>query len=129
MAQISTLVVTDGTKEHTFTPSGISGGIAELVERSTNGVLIASNRLTLKVGRSGTNNKCEIHLALPIVQDAVVGGVSRPTVVRTLHADIVLKFPQDSSFSERQAMRNMCESMLRSSTWFADSIESAVLPY
>jgi len=47
-----------------------------------------------------------------VVQDVNVGGVSRPTVVRSAYVDLTVTFDATSSVTERQDVRNMLLSFL-----------------
>jgi hypothetical protein len=41
-------------------------------------------------------------LSVPVVQDATVNGITRPTVVRTGYADLTFNFDASSSTEERR---------------------------
>lgn len=102
MPQLVNVVLKDSANvDHTFTPEDISGGVASLVEST--GVPVGDNRIT--IGQTKTANgrrKVTVKLALPVVQDAVVNGVARPTIVRTSYADVTFSFDGTSSTDERK---------------------------
>ncbi len=84
-----------------FKPRDIKDGVATLVH--SNGVPIADTRLSWASTRT-TNGRRKItmKLAVPIVQDVIVNGISRPTVVRTGYSDVVMAFDETSSEVERE---------------------------
>lgn len=101
MPQLAPVVLKDGAEvDRTFAPRDISGGVATLV-RST-GVPIGDERLVVQHTRTPTGReKVSFKLVLPQVQDVVVSGVSKPTVVRTAFFDAVFTFDQTSSETDR----------------------------
>jgi len=117
MPNLTPLVLTDGTADRTFNPVNINQGVAAL-EVNT-GVPIGNPRITIStpVTASG-KRKVSLKLALPVVQDAVVGGVTRKTVVRTAYADIQLSFDQTSETAERVKVLNMLSSLFGSANIF-----------
>jgi len=86
--------------DHTFTPNDITGGVALLVEST--GVPIGDSRLTISTGQTPAGRrKVTVKLAVPVVQDAVVSGVTRPTVVRTAYCNMDFSFDGSSNTEER----------------------------
>jgi hypothetical protein len=112
MPQLAAIVLTDGTDNHSFNPKGVdNSGVATLVKST--GVPIADKRLTIARSRtSAGREKVTAKLTIPIVQDVVVAGVTRPTPVRTAYADITLSFDAASSTVERNDVREMLKSLL-----------------
>jgi len=106
MPQLNQLVLKDKDNvDHTFSPTGITGGVATL-EEST-GIPIGNKRLTLSSSQTAAGRrKVTLKFAIPIVQDASVNGVSRPTVVRTGYADLTFSFDGGSSTAERHMVRH-----------------------
>lgn len=95
----------------TFSPGDIVQGVATLLNRS--GVPIADQKVTFSSTQTPTGRqKVAIKFAVPIVQDATVNGVTRPTVVRTAYAELNFSFDGASSVSERAAMRNYVSTLL-----------------
>lgn len=107
MPQLNNVILTDSDGiDHTFTPNNISGGVATLVEST--GVPIGDKRISVSsVQTAQGRRKMTIKLAVPVVQDAVVNGVSRPTVVRTAYADLTMTFDPTSSKKERLDVTRM----------------------
>jgi hypothetical protein len=86
--------------DHTFKPRDVTNGIATFVEST--GVPIGERRLTYSRNRTAQGReKVSIKLAMPVVQNAVVGGVSKPTVVRTAYAELNFSFDGSSTQEER----------------------------
>lgn len=112
MPQLTSVVLTDGTDSHTFQPRGVdNSGIATLVEST--GVPIADKRLTISRSRTTQGReKVAIKFVLPVVQDVVVAGVSRPTVVRAAYANLDFSFDGASTTEERNDVRNMLTDLL-----------------
>lgn len=102
MPQLTSAVLKDSANaDHTFTPNNVSGGVATLVEST--GVPIGDKRISIGQNQTAQGRrKVTVKLAVPAVQDAVVNGVSRPTVVRTAYADITFSFDGSSSATERK---------------------------
>lgn len=104
--QFAPVVLKDAAAaDHTFAPRDITTGVATFVEST--GVPIADKRLSHSQSRTATTSRTKIgmKLALPVVQDVVVNGVSRPTVVRTGYADATFTFDATSNASERNDLR------------------------
>lgn len=113
MPQLSNLTLNGGGADHEFKARDIVGGVATLVE--SNGVPIADRRLTISLNRTTQGRvKGVLKFVLPEVQDVVVNGVSRPTVVRTAYADITLTFDQTSNLAERGELIDMIKSFFGS---------------
>ena len=108
MPQFNSIVLKDGQStpvDHTFTPRGIEDGVATLVE--TNGVPIGESRITLSQSRNSNGRiRAVVKFAVPVVQDVVVGGVTKPTVVRVNYVDLTFNFENTSSVVERATMMN-----------------------
>jgi len=103
MPQLNSIVLKDAAAtpaDHTFKPRGIDGGVATLVESS--GVPIGESRISFAQNRNGNGRiRATVKLSVPVVQDATVNGVIRPTVVRTGYVDITYNFDASSSTRER----------------------------
>lgn len=101
MPQLTSVVLKDNANtDQTFAPKGIVSGVATLVK--SNGVPVGNQILTMAHSRTQTGReKISIKVKVPVIQDVVVGGISRPTEVRASFADIVLTFDGTSSTAER----------------------------
>jgi hypothetical protein len=101
MPQVTTLVLKDQSAvDHSFAPKSISGGVATLV--NSTGVPIGDKTVSYSVKQTTTGRyKVLVKLAVPIVQDITVNGVSKPTAVRTSYVDMQFTFDDTSSTLER----------------------------
>lgn len=112
MPQLTNIVLKDGAAaNHTFAPNDISKGVASLVEST--GVPLGDRRLT--VGLSATpqgRRKATMKLVIPIVQDGVVNGISKPTITRVAYCNIEFSFDPASSTAERKDVRSYAASAL-----------------
>jgi len=107
MPQLAKVVLTDSADvKHDFNPNDITGGVATLVD-SSSAIPLGEARLT--IGRTQTaagRRKVTFKLAVPVVQDSVINGVSRPTVLRTAYANIEMSFDGTSTKAERATLRD-----------------------
>lgn len=112
MPQLTNIVLKDGAAaNHTYAPQDIQKGVATLVEST--GVPLGDKRLT--IGLSSTTQgrrKATLKLVIPVVQDATVNGVTRPTIVRTAYANVEFSFDAGSSVAERKDARSLLASAL-----------------
>jgi len=122
MPQLVPVVITDLQGDtHTFNPNGISNGVATLVQST--GVPIGDKRLSISSTRTQTGKlKSAIKMVVPVVQDVVSGGISRPTVVRTAYADITFTHDETSSTVERDHTWQMLAAILASSSLIHDTV-------
>lgn len=106
MPQLNSIVLKDNAgTDHTFTPRDIVGGVATLVQST--GVPIGDKTVTVSVNKTATGRrKVVMKVAIPVVQDQTVSGVTRPTVVRTAYADLTLTFDGTSTTAERADLRS-----------------------
>lgn len=123
MPQLAPVVLKDyAAADVTFAPRGFSGGVATLVK--SNGVPIADKELSVSKTKTTTGRtKVLFKLKIPVVQDAIVNGVSRPTVVRTAYADVALTFDNTSSVIERGDMRAYLQNLM-AGFFAADAIDN-----
>jgi hypothetical protein len=99
--------------DHVFKPIGIDPkGVATFLAAGTSPV--GDEKLTVSVRRSpnGGKNVTEIRLNLPKVQDVVVGGVTKPTVIRTGVATITFSTDQTAPFADRDELLALVRSAL-----------------
>lgn len=122
MPQLANLVLTDRAAtpvNHTFTPLDIKDGVGVVVESS--GVPIGDRRFSVSLTKTSQNRyKPSFRLTVPVVQEATVNGVTKPTVVRTAYADINLSFDPSSTEQERKDVVGMLQSSLDSTKWVND---------
>jgi hypothetical protein len=102
MAAFAPVVIQDAIDvEHTFAPRNLEGGVASFVEST--GVPISDKKVTLNMGKPTATGRRRISfkIALPVTQDVVVGGISKPTVVRSIFVDMNFQFESTSTMAER----------------------------
>jgi len=117
MPQLQSVVLTDREStpvDHTFTPSDIVSGVATVTE--TDGVPIGNSRLTISLRKPGPNGssryKSDLKLAIPVVVNETINGVTVPKVARTAYADVTFTFDSTSSEEERDNLVGMLASAL-----------------
>jgi hypothetical protein len=112
MPQLTNVVLKDNANaDHTFTPNDIQGGVASLVE--TTGVPLGDKRITISLTQTSQGRrKVTTKLSIPVVQDAVVAGVTKPTIVRTAYAELTLSFDSSSSAVERKDVISYIKSLM-----------------
>lgn len=104
MPQLANLVIADQAAtpvNHTYTPAGIQGNVAVLVEST--GVPVGDNKAT--IGWSTTQSgrrKSSYKLVLPVVATQTINGVSTPVVVRVAYVSVEFAFDQTSTEQERK---------------------------
>lgn len=116
MAQFAPIVLKDDLDPpapHSFTPSDISGGIATWKESSAAGIPLGDNKVTYSQA-TNTNGRIKtvLKFTFPVMQDAVVNGVNRPTVVRTAYGEIDFNFDSSSTKLERGHLMHMMASAI-----------------
>jgi len=103
MPQFQPVTIKDGQNPpvaHSFKPREISGGVATLIEST--GVPIGDRRITMSVNRTSTGRvKLVMKFTFPVVDNAVVNGVARATVLRTNYAEVNFNFDSTSTAAER----------------------------
>lgn len=111
MPQLQVTVLKDRTTptpvDHTFVPRDIRSDVGTVVE--TTGVPVGESRLSVSLRRTSPNGKykAEVKLAVPVIANSVINGVTVPTVVRTAFADVTFTFDQLSSETERNNIVGM----------------------
>jgi len=115
MSQLTSVVINDRAPTpvaHTFTPEGITNGVASLVESS--GVPIGNNRITASLTKTKDNGryKPSLRFTFPVVQNETINGVVRPAVVRTAYAEVTFTFDPSSSTVERRDVVGMVQNAL-----------------
>ncbi len=117
MGNLTNVVLTDRKATpvaHTFAPEGISpSGVATLIE--TTGVPVGNSRLSISKNLTSGQGRIKVvlKLAVPVVVNETINGVSSPKVVRTAYADLTLTYDQTSSEAERNDFVGMLESALK----------------
>lgn len=109
MPQLQTLVLKDRTTptavDHTFTPRDIKSGVGAVVE--TTGVPVGDSRFTISLRQVNNRYRAQIQLAVPVVQNEVINGITTPKAVRTAYADATFTFDSTSTEAERNNLVGM----------------------
>lgn len=118
MPQLQNLVVTDRATptpvDHTLVPRDIStNGVGTVVENTS--VPVGQLMMDVSMRKSGATYRGQLTIKQPVVQDVVVGGVTKPTVVRTAFASVSFVFDETSTEQERNNLVGMLASALGSS--------------
>ncbi len=103
MPQLQNLVLTDRTPvtpvTHTFVPREIKDNVGVVAENAA--TPLGSPRVSISNKKSGTRQKGELRLVLPVVQTETINGISRPVVVRTAYVTVQTSFDETSTVQER----------------------------
>lgn len=116
MPQLAPITVNDGSADTTFQPRGVDQNGTATVKAST-GIPIGDKRIVLGRSRTaGGKEKISLKIVVPVVQDAIVNGISKPTVVRTGYADVQFTFDSTSNTEERVKLLNFVYSLVGNAT-------------
>lgn len=112
MPQLQNLVLTDRETTpatHTFTPRDIVGGVG-VVEEST-GVKVGDKTFSISVRTTPNKRiKVPIKMAVPVVVNETINGVTYPKVVRSAYVDCTFTFDASSTEQERKNVVGMFQS-------------------
>lgn len=101
MPQLNTIVLNDGTNDHTFTPEGIDAkGVASLSDAS-GATPDTSPVLTISSRKSPTAHRVTAKIVVPIVGTDVNG---RDVRVETNQVDISFRLAHNSTLVERELL-------------------------
>lgn len=124
MPQLQNLVLKDRAAtpvDHTFTPRNISDGVGEVVE--TTGVPVGESRFTISMRRTSDRYKSKLRLAVPVVVNQVINGVTTPIVTRTAYVDVAFDFAAESTEAERNNLVGMlADSLLPAKVLVNDTV-------
>lgn len=116
MPQMKTITLTKRTdgSNVSFAPNAVDKGVTSFV--SSSGVPIGDARITSSItANQNGRRRVTLKLTVPVVQDQIVNGVSRPTVVRVAYADVTLNFDGTSNEDERRNVAGYLEQMFSGS--------------
>lgn len=114
MPALQNLVLKDRAStpvDHTFTPSGVAGGVGTVAESTGVKVGDSTYSVSCKKTANGRYN-AKLKLQIPVLENAVVNGVTVPTVVRTAYATVDFSFAGTSSTAERNNLVGMLQDSL-----------------
>lgn len=129
MTQFTSLVLKDAANaDHTFIPRDITGGVATAV--NSTGVPLGEKTASFAVSKTATGKrKVTMKMAIPVVQDVVVAGISKPTIVRAAYADITITVDGTSNTAERADLYAYLKSFLSDSAQIQAAIVDLSTPY
>jgi len=129
MTQLASMVLKDhADADVTFVPKDIVSGVATVV--NSNGVPIGDKTASFAITRTTTGKrKITLKMVIPVVQDVVVAGISRPTVVRSSYMDATFAFDATSSTTERQDALALFTSLFKNSGQIVPLVTDLSAPY
>lgn len=109
MPALQSLVLKDRATtpvNHTFTPNMLEGGVGTVAESS--GVKVGDSKFSIS-NRKTANGRYRVQLKLevPVVDNAVVNGITVPTVSRVAYATVDFSFSDKSTTAERNNLVGM----------------------
>lgn len=111
MAQLTSIVLNDGTADVTFLPHEItSQNVARL--RTNAETVIGTEELSVQARDAVSNRRVTVKVTLPVVQNEVINGITTPKVVRQQIATVELSLPKTSLKSDRKRARSLIASAL-----------------
>lgn len=112
MAQLSPIVLNDGTADVTFVPYEIdSNNVARL--RTASETAIGAFELSVQGRDAVTNRRVTVKVSVPTVQTETVNGIATPKVVRKQIASVELSLPKTSLTADRVVIRSLIASALK----------------
>lgn len=111
MAQLTPIVLNDGTADVTFLPHEItSQNVARL--RTNAETVIGAEELSVQARDAVNNRRVTVKVTLPVVQNEVINGITTPKVVRQQIATVELSLPKTSIKGDRKRARSLIASAL-----------------
>lgn len=104
MSARSNLVINDRAAApvaHTYSPDGDDANGVHVFSEKTS-VPAGNPRFTARLAYSNGRYKPQLRLAIPIVQNQVINGVSSPVIVRTAYIEFNANFDALSTDQERK---------------------------
>lgn len=130
MGAITTIVVPDAAAtpvNHTFNPVKVDGDTAYLAEQSSTSSLgywpLALTQRAPLAGQSEKVYRTKLSLAMPIVYNETINGITRPTLGYTMRANIEFITPADSVLQNRKDFRKILVGIMNSQS-FIDMTEN-----
>ena len=90
---------------HAFTPLDISNGVGTVIRSS--GVPVGNETLTISNRKANGKYRCKMVLAVPVVQNQVINGITTPLVVRKAIGEVNFTFDEQSTTQERKNLVGM----------------------
>lgn len=119
MPALQSIVLTDRAAtpvNYTLVPTGgPKGSVGRVAVADATGNLLSERSLTISGRRTAQRLRSSLKLAVPIIANEVINGVSVPKVARVAYANIEFSFALDSSEQERNDVVGMLSSALQAS--------------
>lgn len=113
MPVFQSLVLTDRAAtpvNHTLTPDGGKDGVYTVSKKS--GVAIGDPTFSISARKASSKRKTRMLLTVPVVQNEIVNGITKPVVVRRGYFDVTVTFEDGSTEQERKDLVGMAMSAL-----------------
>lgn len=105
--------------DHTFTPNNVEGGIGTVVESS--GMKIGDSKFSVTSRKTANGRyRADIKLEVPVVENAVINGLTVPQVSRIAYATVNFSFSESSTTAERNDIVGMLEDSLKKAKTLVD---------
>lgn len=122
MPALQNVVLTDRAATpvaHTFTPFDLKDGIGTTVESS--GMKVGDSRFSVTSRKTANGRyRAQLKLEVPVVENAVINGLTVPTVRRIAYANVEFSFAGDSTTAERNNIVGMIADSLGKSKTLVD---------
>jgi len=107
----------NGGVDHVFAPKFTDMSKALVQWNMPGSAPVGDERLTFSVNRSQSGaQKVTIKLVLPKTQDVEIGGVTRPTVVRTAYVELSFTSADSAPIADRYEMLELVRSVVNNTT-------------
>lgn len=105
--------------DHTFTPNNVEGGIGTVVESS--GMKIGDSKFSVTSRKTANGRyRADLKLEVPVVENAVINGLTVPQVSRIAYATVNFSFSESSTTAERNDIVGMLEDSLKKAKTLVD---------
>lgn len=122
MPNIQNLVLKDRAAtpvDHTFTPSNVKDGVGTVAE--TTGVKIGDSTFSVSSKKTANGRySAKLKLTIPVLENAVVNGITVPTIVRTAYATVDFSYAGASTTAERNNLVGMLQDSLSKTKTLVD---------
>ena len=124
MPALQSLVLKDRTTptpvDHTFTPDNLASGVGTVVEST--GVKLGDSKFSVSSRKTANGRyRASLKLEIPKVENAVINGVTVPTVTRIAYATVDFSFHGESTTAERNNLVGMLADSLATSKVLVNS--------
>lgn len=122
MPNIQNLVLKDRATtpvDHTFTPQNVIDGVGVVAEST--GVKIGDSTFSVSSKKSANGRyNAKLKLQVPVLENAIVNGVTVPTIVRVAYASVDFSYAGTSTTAERNNLVGMLQDSLAKTKTLVD---------